>query len=318
MRVKKQKETSKIENITELLAKYSEEYNSVFVEDFGEDLGVFIFHSIGRKDFKDLVESKVISNFAKEEVLCEACTLYPKNFDFENCEAGLPSKLSKLILERSLLDDVKNLESAIHYCRDKIANDLDEQITCVIHEAFPEFTVEEIANWDIAKTAEYMAKSEFILHNLRGVPITPVERTTVGETAMQQPRRKKTRMEQALEDQEADEQRENARPTTFEDDDALSMLVEQETKNQQEIKAQTIQSKPKNKTLIPKDLSTLKKLAPGIDWEHDSVSQRGINAFIVPDGDTTPIAMRGTDDEEYTQDLIPEALRDRFKVIGKI
>lgn len=48
--------------------------------------------------------------------------------------------------------------------------DLDNQITCVINEAFPQFDIEEIEQWDIEKTTKYMSRAEWKLHNLRGIP----------------------------------------------------------------------------------------------------------------------------------------------------
>lgn len=161
-------------DLKKLFEDFSEKYDQVFMESVEDQ--VFIFRALGRKDFKDLVESKAVNDCAKEEIVCEICTLYPENYDFENCdEAGLPTELCRLILDHSLLKSSDQLQKAIHYFRDKLNDDLDEQITCVIHEAFPEYSVEEIGNWDVVKTADYMTRAEYILHNLRGVPIAPVQ-----------------------------------------------------------------------------------------------------------------------------------------------
>lgn len=189
-------------DLKELLSDFADKYDSVFIEDFGDD-GIFIFTSLGRKDYREIIETEELSDASKEEVICERCTLYPKNYDFGDCEnAGLPTQLAKIIVEKSLLKAGEQLTKAIHYCRDKFANSLDDQISCVIHEAFPEFTFEEISNWDVVKTADYMVRAEYTLHNLRGVPITPVQQTSQEEyEAMQakqqtQPQQRPQRMEE--------------------------------------------------------------------------------------------------------------------------
>ena len=269
-------------DIKEIYINFCDKYESVFIEDFGES-GVFIFKALGRKDFKEIVESKLISDVSKQELICDKCVLYPENYDFENCdEAGLPTILSNLIIEKSMLKSSDQLENVIHYCRDKLWNDLDDQITCIIHEAFPEFSIEEIANWDIVKTAEYMVKSEYILHNLRGVPLTPVAKQD-----------KKTQAQAA------------AKPRTQE--------VETPVPMENRFKPMT---KPgKHEILTPQKLAELQERYPDIDWAHDTAAMHGTKAFQIPDFDDRPVAEIPLDGSEDGQNIIPEALRNRFKVI---
>lgn len=303
MKLKTAKPTSEVD-LKELFGTLAEKYGQVFMHDFGES-GVFIFKALGRKDFKDLLETDAISDFDKEEVICEQCVLYPQNYDFENCEeAGLPTELCKLILDKSMLKDSSQLSKAIHYYRDKMYTDLDEQITNVIHEAFPEFTIEEISNWDVIRTADYMARAEYILHNLRGVPMVPVQEVAQ-EESMNVPT-PAPRQEQIMSMQERFQpvqQREAPQPV-----DAVSRT--------QIPDAHLPEHKRK---LTPEKLRELQAKFPQINWAHDSVTTQGVEkAFSSSHNiDTSAFANRALDgsDDIARQEDLPEAMRSRFKVL---
>ena len=47
--------------------------------------------------------------------------------------------------------------------------DIDNQIICVIHEAFPQYDIEEIEDWDVDKMTKYLTRAEWKLTNLRGL-----------------------------------------------------------------------------------------------------------------------------------------------------
>lgn len=307
MKVKTGRTAQKVDNtvdLKELFEKFSDEYDQVFMESVDDQ--IFIFKALGRKDFKDLVESKAVNDCAKEEIVCEICTLYPENYDFENCEeAGLPTELCKIILDHSLLKSSDQLQKAIHYFRDKLEDSLDEQITCVIHEAFPEHTIEDISNWDVVKTADYMTRAEYILHNLRGVPLTPVQQVPAEEQSFDQ--RFQPAPAQAapkknpLEDRSKDTQpRKPVKPP---------------------MKAKPPMEKGRKNTLTPEKYRELMAKTPDdvapIDWTHDSVSMNGMNALRGQSFDDRPIAEIPIDGSEDGQNAIPLALRDRFKVIQK-
>ena len=268
-------------DVKELYLQYCDEYSSVFIEDFGED-GVFIYHSLGRADYRHLVEDDNTSLADKEEIICESCVLYPQNFNFENCDsAGLPSKLAKSILEKSLLTDPGSLQNTLHFFRDKLQNSINEQISCAIHEAFPEFEIEEIDNWDIAKTCEYMAKAEFILHNLRGVPLNPMAQEEVEPPP---PPPKKTRKDAPMKTQEIGED--------------------------------NMPYKPK-KDLSPEQMADLQRRFPTINWADDNAA-KGIKGFMHKDFDGRSRIEMNTEKPRSGQEWLPEAMRSRFKVIGDL
>ena len=287
-------------DLKELFEHFSEKYSQVFMESVSDQ--VFIFRALGRKDFRELIESDVVNDCTKEEIVCELCTLYPKDFDFENCEeAGLPTELCKLILDHSLLKSSDQLQKALPYFRDKLEESIDEQITCVIHEAFPEYPIEEIANWDVVRTADYMTRAEYILHNLRGVPF--VQGGTAAALSAQsqtQPQDFNERFQPVGSSQNPlDAPQKQARKPRMKKGD-----------------------KPKDgrkSTLTPEKYRELMAKTPGdvapIDWLHDSVAMNGMNALRGQSFDDRPIAEIPMDGSEDGENAIPLALRNRFKVI---
>lgn len=297
MKVKTGRAEAKHDNTVDLkllFEKFSDEYDQVFMESVDDQ--VFIFKALGRKDFKDLVDSKAVNDCAKEEIICEICTLYPENYDFENCdEAGLPTELCKIILDHSLLKSSDQLQKAIHYFRDKLNESLDEQITCVIHEAFPEHTIEDISNWDVVKTADYMTRAEYILHNLRGVPLTPVQQVPAEEEPFDE------RFQPAPQQNPLDDRSKDAQP------------------HKSAMKSKPKMEKGRKNSLTPEKLRELMAKTPDdvapIDWTHDSVTMNGISALQGQSFDDRPIAEIPMDGSEDGENAIPLALRNRFKVI---
>lgn len=275
-------------NITDLYLNITSENpdTHVFMDQFG-DSGIFIYRSLGRKEYRTIVSSEAISDCDKEEVICETCTLYPENYDFSNCdEAGLPTALAKRILEQSLLTDAMSLTNLIYHYRNEMNTDYNRQVSCVIHEAFPEFKLDGddgIENWDVMKTAEYMARAEFILHSLRGVPLAQASIDT-GDSS------------------------------TSDDEQEETRTVSNKDGSQTRVTKKTINSR---RSMTPEKLQKLKEIAPNIDWESDLGNAGFDNLSKImqtKNVDTRPMALRDINGESG-QEALPEALRDRFRVI---
>lgn len=275
-------------NITDLYLKITSDNpdTHVFMDQFG-DSGIFIYRSLGRKEYRTIVSSEAISDCDKEEVICETCTLYPENYDFSNCdEAGLPTALAKRILEQSLLTDAMSLTNLIYHYRNEMNTDYNRQVSCVIHEAFPEFKLDGddgIENWDVMKTAEYMARAEFILHSLRGVPLAQASIDT-GDS------------------------------NTSDDEQEETRTVSNKDGSQTRVTKKTINSR---RSMTPEKLQKLKEIAPNIDWESDLGNAGFDNLSKImqtKNVDTRPMALRDINGESG-QEALPEALRDRFRVI---
>lgn len=265
-------------DLTDLYLSFDEKYDHVFMEELGES-GVFIFRSLGRKEYREIVESTNITDCEKEEIICETCVLFPDKIDFSDCEeAGLPTVLSKLILERSMLASPDALQKMIHHFRSSLQTDLNSQISCVIHEAFPEYEISDIDAWDIVKTAEYMSRSEFILHSLRGVPMAPVDTAEQGSAPY----------------------------------DDGQPYVDPERSIEENF---TPVNAPAKKTILtPQKMAELQRLAPNVDWSKD-LGVRGPDSLLHNDVDTRRPTEIPIDGSESGDEAIPLALRDRFKAI---
>lgn len=169
-------------DLTEIFLQLKDQYRNVFIQQFGSQ--IFFYRSIGRKEYRTIVDDTVMNDFQKENVICELCTLYPKNINFNNLDAGIPSKLADLIIKNSFLDTVQARQNLLGYYRAQMY-DLDNQISCLINEAFPQFDLEDIEEWDVDKTTKYLSRAEWKLHNLRGLQFVESEGTYGGQTAAQ-------------------------------------------------------------------------------------------------------------------------------------
>ena len=152
-------------DITELFLSLQDEHGIIFMEQIEGEL--FIYKPIGRRDWSDVCSNAELNDYEKEEVICTLCTLYPKNYDFENCVAGIPTSLYKKIIDNSSLklDDMIN---TLAYYRDDMET-LNNKMTCIINEAFPNHDLEEIENWGIDKTIKYFTRAEWKLAALRKI-----------------------------------------------------------------------------------------------------------------------------------------------------
>lgn len=144
--------------------------------------------------------------------------------------------------------------------------ELDNQVTCIIHEVFPQFTLEDIENWGIEKTAKYSSRAEWVLTNLRGAVINtdPIDLL---------------------------QQAKNQVPVTSEITGTMKKAPE--TSEVPEVTATkgkkgTTENKEK---LTPERLADLKSRIPEINWENDN-SQELLDSKISASLDSTPYALR--------------------------
>lgn len=150
-----------------LINDLQDEYGTVYWNTLDDQ--IFIYRPLGRLEYRQLIASE-ISEVEKEDTICKACLLYPEDFDFDNCLAGIPTELSNLILKNSFLDSLDSKKLIVNYYRTEMQQ-FDNQITCIISEAFPNLDIEEIESWDMAKTAKYLSRAEWKLNILRQIPI---------------------------------------------------------------------------------------------------------------------------------------------------
>ena len=159
-------------DISGIYFKLQEQYRNVYMTQIGDQ--IFFYRSIGRKEFRTIVDDDEMNDFQKENVICDVCTLYPVNYDWNNCDAGIPSVLCEAIRKNSYIDSIETRQKLLGYYRSEMY-DLDEQITCIINEAFPQYDIEEIEEWDVEKTTKYLSRAEWKLHHFRGLQFVQPE-----------------------------------------------------------------------------------------------------------------------------------------------
>jgi hypothetical protein len=154
------------------IEKWKEQYHDVYYLVIGdkdhEFSWTFVFREIGREEYRHLLEQSMdVVDF--QEKLCETVVLHPSSYDFSNGKAGVAEVLANAVMELSGLH-TNQADQLLKQYREEM-NVLDYQIDCLIHEAFPEFTLEEIQSWSVRKQMYYLSRAEWILTHLRGVPL---------------------------------------------------------------------------------------------------------------------------------------------------
>jgi ribosomal protein S18 acetylase RimI-like enzyme len=194
-------------DLTRIFLELKDKHRNVFMEQI--DSQVFFYRSIGRKEYRLVIEDKDLNDFQKENVICDICVLWPQGYDWNECDAGIPEKLVDAIRRNSFLDSIESRQNLLGYYRSEMY-DLDNQITCMINEAFPQFDIEEIEEWDVEKTTKYLSRAEWKLHNLRGLQYREPEGDFYAQE-QQQPRPPQSRQHEQAPAPEAPPRREPER-----------------------------------------------------------------------------------------------------------
>ena len=176
-----------IEQKRKKIKKWKKEHGDIYMIGInGEDEDApqaFIFRTLGREEYKYLFLHFINDMAEFQERVCEIATLYPKNYDFPNGVAGVPETLSNMILDSSGFAEGQALQLLAQY-REQMY-EYDFQVDCMIHEAFPEISIEEIQMWNNHKTMYYLSRAEFILAGIRGHNIVTIE-DVLGDAASQE------------------------------------------------------------------------------------------------------------------------------------
>ena len=94
-------------DLSKFFKECQKKYKNVYLHQIDDEL--FIYRAIGRKEFADIYLDKSMNDEEREEKICSNCVLYPKDFDYANCDsAGLPTEIAKKLL-RTLIS-LKKIE----------------------------------------------------------------------------------------------------------------------------------------------------------------------------------------------------------------
>ncbi len=168
------------------IEKWKENFFNVYQITIGDESKEieynFIFREIGKQEYNNLI-STYSRHDELQEAVCEVCVLSP-SYDFSKGLGGIAETLSNYIVEYSNL--MRGQAEELLAVRTNEMEYFDYQIECIIHEAFPSFTLEEISNWTIDRIMYYFSRAQWILENLRGTPLKITQENPKQEDVEQQ------------------------------------------------------------------------------------------------------------------------------------
>ena len=148
-----------------LIEETFQKYSAVFFSEIEGQL--YSYRPLGRKEYKDIVTNENLDEWDKQDAIVKAALIYPTDFNLDDCPAGIPDKLCQDIIEKSCLDP-ESMLYLLHMNRQE-AEQLGSEMACIITEAFPSYTIEEVESWNNFKFMKIYAQAEWILKNIRGV-----------------------------------------------------------------------------------------------------------------------------------------------------
>lgn len=137
----------------------------------------YIWRGLTKVEFKKAQEYYE-DDYDRAEYVCRQCVLYPEIDDWSlEMYAGVPESITEQILHESGYTlSAKEIDQRIAVYEQKMAT-FDNQIACIIKEAFHEISLEEIDNWQFEKVLWYYARAKWTLENLRGITLEREEVT---------------------------------------------------------------------------------------------------------------------------------------------
>lgn len=168
MKLTKGKQVQEV-NLDEVINRLNKEYETLYFDEIYGQL--FIYAPLSRRDFRKIMYNQEINDLDKEDMICSKALLWPEDYDFDECLAGIPHALYEQIIKKSFLYNTDDMVYLIEAFREE-SEELDSQMSCIISEAFPHYTMDEIENWDMIKFIKMYTKAEWKLKNLRNMDLT--------------------------------------------------------------------------------------------------------------------------------------------------
>lgn len=248
MKMESEKKVSTID-ISEMIAEFEEKYRLVYWTFINNE--IYVYKPLGRRDHKRILTDEEMDEIDKEDEVILSCLLYPdpETIDLDNMLEGVASKLVETIIENSYLDSLETRANVLNYYRGEMY-DSDNQVTCLIHEAFPQHDIEEIENWSIDQTAKYLSRAEWILQNLRGLNMNYdlVDQMQQEAIAKQKIANGEVDPKEVIEDY-----------------------------NKQQVQPQPA-AKKQNESSI-QSMNDLRRMFPEVDWGNDTIATEGIEGM---------------------------------------
>lgn len=144
-----------------------EHYGAVYVTEIGDTN--YIWRGLSRAEFKN-ANSWYDDDFDRAEYVCRQCVLHPQIDDYSlDMFAGVPETLTEEILRASGFTlTMKEFDQKI-FEYDQEMQTFDNQISCIIKEAFPDIQLEAIEHWQLDKVLWYYSRAKWTLEAIRGI-----------------------------------------------------------------------------------------------------------------------------------------------------
>lgn len=174
----------------EQILMWKNEYFEIFhAEIQGES---FIYRPLSYLEYRYIID-QFEENQEREELVCQLAVLYPERDEqYWEEEAGgpIPFILAKEILDNSYLTTEREADVKRYRIQEelKVMESFQEQVACLIKEAFPNLTLEEIMGWGMRKVIWYEARARYVLTNLRGIQFMTKDQETAHELELQMER----------------------------------------------------------------------------------------------------------------------------------
>jgi hypothetical protein len=158
------------EQIAKMIEAWKEEYYGNVYSTEIEDMA-FIWRGLTRAEYKKAFDW-YDDDYDRAEYVCRQCVLFPEIDDWGNeMYAGIPETITENILKESGFTlSIKELDAKI-WAFEQEMQTFDNQISCIVKEAFPDIPLEEIENWQFEKLLWYYSRAKWTLENLRGLEI---------------------------------------------------------------------------------------------------------------------------------------------------
>lgn len=171
----------------EQILTWKNEYFEIFHTEVQEQ--TFIYRPLSYLEYRYIID-QFEDNQEREELVCQLGVLWPEYDDTyweEEMGGPIPFILAKEILENSYLTGEREADVKRYRLQEemKVMESAQEQIACLIKEAFPNLSLEEIMGWGMRKAIWYEARARYVLTNLRGIQFRTEEEQRSHELELQ-------------------------------------------------------------------------------------------------------------------------------------
>lgn len=136
----------------------------IYVTLYGKD---YVFRTLTRKEYSNIIQIST-DDLMMEELVCQCACIYPEDVVFTiSCPAGLPKRISPIIIESSNFTDMFVIYDIFKLEKSK-TNTIEYQCECLVKATFPEFSLEEITNWTYERLITMSVRATEVL-KIKGI-----------------------------------------------------------------------------------------------------------------------------------------------------